>query len=57
MPRHTENTTRLGPEPLLAHCDRCGASWEKPPLPMPTAEFTKLLQRIEKHECHPQDEH
>ena len=41
---------KMGPEPYLATCERCGETVEKPRLPTPLRAFVKYLEyAIEEH--------
>lgn len=44
----------MGPEPHLAHCEGCGKTFPKPPLPAPVAAFVTYLRYIA--ESHPRCE-
>ena len=35
---------KVGPEPYLAHCERCGVSIDKPALPTPIPAFVKYCE-------------
>jgi len=38
----------MGPEPYMAHCQRCLGTILKPPLPMPLQEFVSYLDKMAK---------
>lgn len=45
MPRSAAVTwVKIGPDPHLGHCERCGATIEPPPLPCPLPAFVKYLE-------------
>ena len=35
---------KLGPDPYLATCERCGGTIDKPPLPTPIPAFVKYCE-------------
>jgi len=41
--RKRQAWVRMGPEPYLATCDRCGGHVEKPPIPCPLDAFVIYL--------------
>jgi len=35
---------KVGPDPYLAHCERCGGTIAQPPLPCPIPAFVKYCE-------------